>query len=92
MMLLLSLVVFCGGWIFVSRHKHLLVMLLGLELMMLGLFGLLFMLVGVMGEDYLLLVFLTFAACEGSVGLGLLVGVVRRHGNDSFRNFSFLQC
>lgn len=75
-----------------SRHRHLLVILLRLEMVMLGLFGLMAIHVSLIIEDIMLLVFLTFAACEGSVGLGLLVGMVRRHGSDSFRNFSILQC
>nr|YP_008080991.1 NADH dehydrogenase subunit 4L [Cermatobius longicornis]AGA84608.1 NADH dehydrogenase subunit 4L [Cermatobius longicornis] len=93
-MLMMSLfIVFSGGWVFVSMHKHLLVMLISLEMTMLGLYVLLGMWSGGgAGEEYLLLVFLAFAACEGAVGLGVLVGLVRSHGNENFSSFSVLQC
>nr|YP_009667313.1 NADH dehydrogenase subunit 4L [Mecistocephalus marmoratus]ARU77317.1 NADH dehydrogenase subunit 4L [Mecistocephalus marmoratus] len=92
MMALFGVVVYCGGWVFVSWHRHMLIMLLGLEMMMLGLFGLLGTFSGVFGGEGVVLVFLTFVVCEGSIGLGLLVGIVRSFGDDNFNNFSVLQC
>lgn len=44
------------------------------------------------GDKYFILFFLTFAACEGALGLALLVSLVRRHGNDNFDSFRSLQC
>lgn len=44
------------------------------------------------GERVFLLFFLTLAACEGALGLGLLVSVVRSHGSDRFSRFRVLQC
>lgn len=47
----------------------------------------------VVGRDvYFSLFFLTFAACEGALGLALLVAIVRRHGNDNFSRFRVLKC
>jgi NADH-ubiquinone oxidoreductase chain 4L len=43
-------------------------------------------------EIFFSLFFLTFAACEGALGLALLVSIVRTHGNDRFGNFNLLQC
>jgi len=46
-----------------------------------------------MGQEiFFSLFFLTFAACEGALGLALLVSIVRTHGNDRFMNFNLLQC
>nr|YP_009564071.1 NADH dehydrogenase subunit 4L [Thalassina squamifera]QAX91434.1 NADH dehydrogenase subunit 4L [Thalassina squamifera] len=85
------LMVVSGVWALVSYRKHFLNALLSLEFIMLGLFWLLscvFSSVGV--ESYFLFFFLTLAACEGALGLSLLVSVVRTHGNDYFNSFSIL--
>uniref|UniRef100_UPI0030E2FC22 NADH dehydrogenase subunit 4L n=1 Tax=Ocypode rotundata TaxID=1844313 RepID=UPI0030E2FC22 len=94
MMLIVSLVmIFCGGWGFVSYHKHLLNSLLSLEFMMLGIFWLLGMNVSSVGSEiYVCLFFLTLAVCEGALGLSLLVLIVRSHGNDYFKSFNMLEC
>nr|YP_009865000.1 NADH dehydrogenase subunit 4L [Carpilius maculatus]QKE42638.1 NADH dehydrogenase subunit 4L [Carpilius maculatus] len=85
--------VFCGLWSFISYHKHLLNSLLSLEFMMLGVFLLLSVqLSGVGSEIYFSLFFLTLAACEGALGLSLLVLIVRSHGNDRFMSFNLLEC
>nr|YP_009544456.1 NADH dehydrogenase subunit 4L [Lupocycloporus gracilimanus]AYW03841.1 NADH dehydrogenase subunit 4L [Lupocycloporus gracilimanus] len=86
-------VVFCGVWGFISYSKHMLNSLLSLEFMMLGVFWLLSMqLVLVGSEIYFSLFFLTLAACEGSLGLTMLILVVRSHGNDVFSSFNLLEC
>nr|YP_010155128.1 NADH dehydrogenase subunit 4L [Oregonia gracilis]QQX28746.1 NADH dehydrogenase subunit 4L [Oregonia gracilis] len=85
--------IFCGLWSFMKYHKHLLNSLLSLEFMMLGIFWLLsFQLSGVGGDIYFSLFFLTLAACEGALGLCLLIFVVRSHGNDRFSSFNLLEC
>ena len=86
-------IVFCGLWGFIRYHKHLLNSLLRLEFIMLGVFWLLRIQVAIVGvEIYFSLFFLTLAACEGALGLSLLVYVVRRHGNDRFIRFNLLEC
>nr|YP_009054540.1 NADH dehydrogenase subunit 4L [Caridina gracilipes]AIJ50615.1 NADH dehydrogenase subunit 4L [Caridina gracilipes] len=78
---------------FVGRSKHLLSTLLSLEYIMLSVFLLMVMLTGFLGSDgYFVLFFLTLAACEGALGLALLVSVVRTHGNDNFSSFVSLEC
>nr|YP_010988631.1 NADH dehydrogenase subunit 4L [Anaspides clarkei]YP_010988709.1 NADH dehydrogenase subunit 4L [Anaspides jarmani]WOR80923.1 NADH dehydrogenase subunit 4L [Anaspides clarkei]WOR81027.1 NADH dehydrogenase subunit 4L [Anaspides jarmani]WOR81040.1 NADH dehydrogenase subunit 4L [Anaspides jarmani] len=82
-----------GCMMFVSKRKHLLNTLLSLEFIMLGIFWLLSLSLVKIGYDiYFVLFFLTFAACEGALGLSLLVSIVRTHGNDCFSNFGILQC
>nr|YP_010952874.1 NADH dehydrogenase subunit 4L [Quadrella coronata]WMQ53294.1 NADH dehydrogenase subunit 4L [Quadrella coronata] len=83
----------CGLWGFMSFYKHLLNALLSLEFMMLSVFWMMSMqLVGVGSEIYFSLFFLTLAACEGALGLSLLVIAVRSHGNDRFMSFNLLEC
>ena len=83
----------CGLWVFCSKRKHLLNTLLRLEYIILSVFWLIVLLLCYMGyEIFFSLFFLTFAACEGALGLALLVSIVRTHGNDRFGHFNLLQC
>nr|YP_009349905.1 NADH dehydrogenase subunit 4L [Pseudorhynchus acuminatus]AQM40079.1 NADH dehydrogenase subunit 4L [Pseudorhynchus acuminatus] len=84
---------FSGAWGFCSNRKHLLVMLLSLEFIVLSLFYSLFLLFNYFEvELYFSMVFLTFSVCEGALGLSILVSMIRTHGNDFFQTFSILQC
>ena len=83
----------CGVLCFVRVRKHLLNTLLSLEYIILSAFWLIAVAVANLGRDSVfLLFFLTLAACEGALGLALLVRVVRRHGSDRFRGFRILEC
>nr|YP_009671888.1 NADH dehydrogenase subunit 4L [Axianassa australis]QCX31748.1 NADH dehydrogenase subunit 4L [Axianassa australis] len=87
------IMVICGLWSFVSYNKHLLNTLLSLEFLMLGLFSVFSLLSSyIVSEVYFVLFFLTLAACEGALGLSLLVSVVRSHGSDCFGSFNVLGC
>nr|QXT45821.1 NADH dehydrogenase subunit 4L [Stenacron interpunctatum] len=89
----LMLLTFMGVWVFVSNRKHLLATLLSLEFIVLSLYVLLFVyLLGLGVELYFTMAFLTFAVCEGALGLSILVSMIRTHGNDYFQSFSVLQC
>nr|AGC81804.1 NADH dehydrogenase subunit 4L [Cordulia aenea] len=84
---------FIGGlWSFISKRKHLLSTLLSLEFLLLSLFFYLFFLFWFYYGLYFLMYFLTFGVCEGALGLGILVSMIRSHGNDYFSSFSMLQC
>nr|YP_009514141.1 NADH dehydrogenase subunit 4L [Palaemon capensis]AXY96099.1 NADH dehydrogenase subunit 4L [Palaemon capensis] len=83
----------CGLVAFVAKRKHLLNMLLSLEFIMVSIFWLMIQLISSLGGDsYFLLFFLTLAACEGALGLALLVGVVRSHGSDIYTSLNILSC
>nr|YP_009499402.1 NADH dehydrogenase subunit 4L [Ganisa cyanogrisea]AWT58433.1 NADH dehydrogenase subunit 4L [Ganisa cyanogrisea] len=80
-----------GNLIFVSKHKHLLIVLLSLEFIVLSLFFIMMVYLSFINYDlYMLMVFLVFSVCEGSLGLSILVSMIRSHGNDYFQSFSFL--
>nr|YP_009407027.1 NADH dehydrogenase subunit 4L [Typhlatya dzilamensis]ASA39576.1 NADH dehydrogenase subunit 4L [Typhlatya dzilamensis] len=88
-----SFMFICGLVSFVGSRKHLLSTLLSLEYIMLSIFWLVSEGVVNLGDScYFILFFLTLAACEGALGLALLVSVVRTHGSDNFSSFSSLQC
>nr|QAX27894.1 NADH dehydrogenase subunit 4L [Chilo suppressalis] len=91
-MLLVSIFMFIIGlMIFVSKHKHLLVVLLSLEFIVLGIFLEMMMVFNYVNFDmYMLMVFLVFSVCEGALGLSILVSMIRTHSNDYFQSFSML--
>nr|YP_009764373.1 NADH dehydrogenase subunit 4L [Synalpheus microneptunus]QIS92011.1 NADH dehydrogenase subunit 4L [Synalpheus microneptunus] len=81
----------CGLVAFALSRKHLLNTLLSLEFIVVNLFWFMSVIVTNLGGDlYFVLYFLTLAACEGALGLGLLVCMVRSHGNDNFMGFNVL--
>nr|YP_009743910.1 NADH dehydrogenase subunit 4L [Orecta lycidas]QIE12682.1 NADH dehydrogenase subunit 4L [Orecta lycidas] len=91
MWVIFILMFFIGNLIFISKNKHLLIILLSLEFIVLSIFF--FMLVFLMFIDYdmyMLMVFLVFSVCEGSLGLSILVSMIRTHGNDYFQSFNLL--
>nr|QNE85760.1 NADH dehydrogenase subunit 4L [Helina impuncta] len=91
--ILSSILLIMGLYTFVSNRKHLLSMLLSLEYIVLSLFLLLFIYLSMFNyELFFLLMFLTFSVCEGSLGLSILVSMIRTHGNDYFQSFNILQC
>ncbi|GLH16376.1 NADH-ubiquinone oxidoreductase chain 4, partial [Gryllus bimaculatus] len=51
------------------------------------LFLLMFWLGEFQNELYFSIIYLVFAVCEGSLGLGILISMVRSHGNDFFQSF-----
>lgn len=80
-----------GNIIFVSKHKHLLIVLLSLEFIVLRVFFLFLIYLLIIEYDiYILIVFLVFSVCEGALGLSILVCIIRTHGNDYFKRFSLL--
>ena len=80
-----------GNLIFVSKYKHLLIVLLRLEFIVLRIFFFLLIMINFIVRDiYILIVFLVFSVCEGSLGLSILVSIIRTHGNDYFQRFRLL--
>nr|YP_009172408.1 NADH dehydrogenase subunit 4L [Nepa hoffmanni]ALG35808.1 NADH dehydrogenase subunit 4L [Nepa hoffmanni] len=87
----LILIFFMGLLVFCSMRKHLLLTLLMLEYLVLVIFLSLSYFLMVFGyEGYFSLVYLTFAVCEGALGLGILVTLVRSHGNDNLSSISVM--
>nr|YP_010309817.1 NADH dehydrogenase subunit 4L [Oenas fusicornis]UMR54934.1 NADH dehydrogenase subunit 4L [Oenas fusicornis] len=85
------LMFFSGLLVFSLKRKHLLLMLLSVEYMVLALYFNLFIYLSMLGNDYFFsMIFLTFSVCEGALGLSLLVSMIRTHGNDYFQSFNLL--
>lgn len=94
LLIILSFFIFFSGCIvFVSNLKHLLLMLLRLEFIVLRLFIFLLVYLNLFFiEQYFCIFYLVFTVCEGALGLSILVSLIRTHGNDYFQSFSILQC
>uniref|UniRef100_UPI0030012AD2 NADH dehydrogenase subunit 4L n=1 Tax=Parotis marinata TaxID=1375935 RepID=UPI0030012AD2 len=91
MLIVVVIMFILGNMIFVSKHKHLLIVLLSLEFIVLSIFFFLVMLFSYIEYDmYMLMVFLVFSVCEGALGLSILVSMIRTHGNDYFQSFNLL--
>nr|YP_009525297.1 NADH dehydrogenase subunit 4L [Palpita hypohomalia]AXS63733.1 NADH dehydrogenase subunit 4L [Palpita hypohomalia]QAT19930.1 NADH dehydrogenase subunit 4L [Palpita hypohomalia] len=91
MYILVIIMFILGNMIFVSKHKHLLIVLLSLEFIVLSIFFFMLILFSYIEYDmYMLMVFLVFSVCEGALGLSILVSMIRTHGNDYFQSFSLL--
>nr|ALO76601.1 NADH deshydrogenase subunit 4L [Coccidula rufa] len=82
---------FMGLISFSLKRKHLLLMLLSMEFIVLVLFLILFnFLIMFNYELYFLMIFLSMSVCESALGLSLLVSMIRSHGNDYFNSFNIL--
>nr|YP_010487092.1 NADH dehydrogenase subunit 4L [Eupatorus sukkiti]UWI70876.1 NADH dehydrogenase subunit 4L [Eupatorus sukkiti] len=90
--LFFSLVMYFMGLIsFCMKRKHLLLMLLSLEFVMLSLYFNLFLYLMYFNyEFYFSMVFISMSVCEGALGLSILVSMVRTHSNDYFQTFNIL--
>nr|QYC35490.1 NADH dehydrogenase subunit 4L [Cyphonocerus sanguineus klapperichi] len=82
---------FVGLIVFNLKSKHLLLMLLSLEFIVLSLYmGLYVCLSMYLFEYFFMMIFLTMSVCEGALGLSILVSMVRSYGNDYFNSFNIL--
>lgn len=75
---------FIGVYVFSSVREHLLSSLLSLEFMVLRIFLFFILSIEIVG-GYYSLVYLIMAACEGALGLSILIIMSRRYGGDYFR-------
>nr|ALY11312.1 NADH dehydrogenase subunit 4L [Obrium sp. NS-2015] len=92
MMVLFAMFMFFSALIvFVSNREHLLLMLLSLESMVLSLYWLIYLYL--LSSDYnffFSMVYLVVSVCESTLGLVILVSMIRTWGNDYVLTFSLL--
>nr|YP_010490519.1 NADH dehydrogenase subunit 4L [Regioscalpellum regium]UWM13005.1 NADH dehydrogenase subunit 4L [Regioscalpellum regium] len=87
------LMIIFGLFVCVSNRKHLMSILISLEFMSLGLFFFIFLLSLISGSElYISLLFLVAAVCEGSLGISLMVNMVRSNGADYVFMLNLLGC
>nr|WEL32851.1 NADH dehydrogenase subunit 4L [Sinomastax longicornea] len=90
----ISLLTFMSGvYVFSSKRKHLMFVLLSLEYIVVSLFLMIVLyLLFFNSELYFAIIFMVMSVCEGVLGLSILVSMIRSHGNDFFNSFSFSLC
>nr|UPL65490.1 NADH dehydrogenase subunit 4L [Phaenacantha marcida] len=87
----LIIMFFVGVISFCLIKDHLLTTLITLEYLVLVNFLTFFLYLSMFGcELYFILVYLIFCVCEGALGLGVLVNMIRSHGNDMLSSLSSL--
>nr|QUB07107.1 NADH dehydrogenase subunit 4L [Plateumaris sericea] len=88
----ISLLFFLSGLLMYSlNYKHLLVMLLSLEFMVVSLYYLMFLYLNLMDYEYFFaLIFLSMSVSESVLGLSVMVMLIRVYGNDYILSFTFL--
>nr|QWB85931.1 NADH dehydrogenase subunit 4L [Glenea licenti] len=85
------MLVLSGMIVYSLKRKHLLIMLLSLEFIVVSIYLSMYMYFSQIGfEFFFLMFFLTMSVCEGVLGLAVLVLMVRTHGNDYILTFSSL--
>nr|AFQ62395.1 NADH dehydrogenase subunit 4L [Kateretes pedicularius] len=90
-LIIFSSMFFSGLVVFASNRKHLLLMLLSLEFIVLSLYINIFYFLSFMNFEYFFsMIFLTMSVCEGALGLSVLVSMIRTFGNDYILSFSSL--
>nr|YP_009731689.1 NADH dehydrogenase subunit 4L [Anchistus australis]QHR79569.1 NADH dehydrogenase subunit 4L [Anchistus australis] len=91
-----SVILFClliGFFSLVKNRKYFLSALMSLEFLVVVSFMLQSYIFVISGLDlYFTLFFLALSACEGALGLSILVALVRSTGSDSFHSHSTLVC
>lgn len=87
-MVIVSFIIYLVGLIvFCLKSKHLLLILLSLEFIVLSLYLNIYIYILRLGNEfYFLMVFLSIRVCEGALGLSILVSLIRTHGNDYFKS------
>nr|YP_010943450.1 NADH dehydrogenase subunit 4L [Symbrenthia silana]WLS55479.1 NADH dehydrogenase subunit 4L [Symbrenthia silana] len=80
-----------GNMIFVSKYKHLLIVLLSLEFIVLSMYFFFLMFLMMLNYNmYMLVIFMVISVCEGALGLSILVSMIRTHGNDYFQSYNLI--
>lgn len=78
-------------FVYVLKYKHLLLILLSLESVVLSLYIIMFIYFTQFFYEYFVsIIFLSIRVCERALGLALLVLIIRTHGRDSILIFDNL--
>nr|UJG45419.1 NADH dehydrogenase subunit 4L [Agrypnia pagetana] len=80
-----------GNFLYSLNRKHLLIILLSLEFIMLNMFFMVYLYTVSVGNSmYFMVLFMVLTVCEGVLGISILMNMIRIFGNDYMRIFSVL--
>jgi NADH:ubiquinone oxidoreductase subunit K len=78
---------------FSKIRNHIVSTLISLEFASLSTYLFIFLLLSNSPQDlFITLVYLALAACEGALGLSILVAVINSRGNDIIKSSNIIQC
>nr|YP_009502263.1 NADH dehydrogenase subunit 4L [Blastopsylla occidentalis]AWU48866.1 NADH dehydrogenase subunit 4L [Blastopsylla occidentalis] len=84
---------YLGMKTFFFNKKHILMMLLSLEMLSLLIMSMIIFILSIYNYDSMMIVyFIIILVCEAVIGLVLLTLIVRSHGSDYIKSFSMLLC
>nr|AHL17326.1 NADH dehydrogenase subunit 4L [Stichophthalma howqua] len=91
MWLVVLMMFLMGNMIFVGNRKHLLIILMSLEFIVLSIFFVMLLYLSMINYNFhMLMIFLVFSVCEGVLGLSILVSMIRTYGNDYLQMFNLI--
>nr|ANJ70661.1 NADH dehydrogenase subunit 4L [Stenus clavicornis] len=91
MIYLILIMYFLGLFSYSMKRKHFLLMLIMLEfLVMISYFLYFIFCMSFYNEFYFLVMFFIMMVCESSLGLSVLVSIIRINGNDYFKSMSIM--
>nr|AJW76416.1 NADH dehydrogenase subunit 4L [Chorotypus fenestratus] len=91
--LLAMLMYLVGVYLFSSLRKHLLIVLLSLEYIVISLFLFMITYLTMFSSSFhYVVIYLVLSVCEGSLGLSILISMIRSHGSDFFNLFNLFLC
>lgn len=73
----------------IFTYKFILVVLIVFEIIILNISMIICIIYGIMGLELFIVYYLIFIVCERTLGLSLLVLIVRYHGNEIYYVFNF---
>jgi NADH-ubiquinone oxidoreductase chain 4L len=78
---------------FLFNQSYVLIRLLFLEYLSVTIFFFISLIVDrIELESYIIIIYLVFCVCEGRIGLGLLILIIRFYGNNFMGRLSLLKC
>lgn len=81
----------CGLIGFCLKNHYFLLILISLEFIVLSLYiYIIYYLISFDYESFFRIIFLTMRVCEGSLGLSILVIIIRSHGSDFVQSINLL--
>lgn len=80
-----------GNFLYSLNRKHLLIILLRLEFIMLNIFFIIYLYtVSIGNRIYFIVLFIVLTVCEGVLGISILMYIIRVFGNDYIRIYRII--
>nr|YP_009539749.1 NADH dehydrogenase subunit 4L [Tridacna derasa]AYP72635.1 NADH dehydrogenase subunit 4L [Tridacna derasa] len=85
------LMIFSACSVVMSESEHIMSVLMGIEILSIGVYSMMVSILAFNGGVMFCLVFLTLAVCEAVLGLSILVSVAKSYGKEKSPSFFLLK-